>query len=1068
MSQPQLPLELNTALTLQQQGQQEIAEQLCRQLLAREPNHAEGRYILGNLLLQQQRSEEALIEFQQALQQVSSNGDYWIGFTQALLALDRPREAFQTIDDLISKGLDWPAALELRERAREALEMSSSDPSRSDVSHHQPGDTDARTPRRHDELNTGLLPHWSLTIADGVKVCVPPDVRRMTTFVLLEQEDWFEAELPFLRSLVQPGMGVLDIGANHGVYALSLAKRLQGRGRVLACEPASAPAEMLARSIIENGFDSALTLLRLGLSDHQGEATLNISPNSELNSLSADADAPAGQTTETVRLITLDALLDSPDWPAGFEVDILKLDAEGEEIRILQGGERFFAEQDPLVLFEWKHGNQPNTGLLEAFAALDYQLYRLAPGLQALVPVAPDAALDGYQLNLFACKPSRAERLSATGHLVGAASAASELAPFSQTWPQALATLPYIAALRADGQALAIWQALERSSDPHWPRYEQALNAYLSASDPAQPLAMRWAWLQHSRALLDQLHSAGDGHLATILLRIRVLDASGARTEAVKANAELVEQLDGNLQASFDRPFLPPLADYDHRSPQGGIVAWVQAAIAEALELSRAYSAYFHGDVSILQRLADNPNRSLAMDRRRDLLALASGQRVQIKADSPLRGPTANARHRNVAWWQREMPVAAEIELAALTSRSNVDSLARPLLSICIPTYNRAAILQSTLEYLHSLLDERFEVVISDNASIDETQSVIKRFSVRFPHFRSLRQTETIPVGNNVLAAISSATSQFCYILSDDDEIYLDGLMAALQEMVRDEKIVAVYGGYSEWIRETGQLFPQKWVETPISFGIDEVGQLFDRFDLLWLPVMRTEIAQRHLSWPVQAWNMWTMVGELIRHGRISVIPEILYKHAHTVPRTEFKLVENWYHDMYRADYELFLARAFPGHPKNSEIVYQRTVSAYLQGVRFAVIQGMWERALFYLARARAYALLPDDKIREWQTIYLDKVIAESICRRLTAWPDLKYANLDPRIQGDLRNELCTGLRKLGISLVQTDPYQVSDADAEPVDKVMIVWEWPSIGEMPQPGQRVIAVADVRDAVTIV
>ncbi|WP_201066618.1 MULTISPECIES: FkbM family methyltransferase [Thiorhodovibrio] len=506
----------------------------------------------------------------------------------------------------------------------------------------------APTPQRSEPSDSQTPEtHWTLTIADGVKVCVPPDVKRLTTFVLLEQEDWFEAELPFLRELVQPGMGVLDIGANHGVYALSLAKRLQGQGRVIACEPASAPAGMLERSIGENGFEDVLTLLRVGLSDHEGEATLHIGANSELSSLSGQ-----GEATETVRLTTLDALLDSPDWPEGFRADLLKLDAEGEEIRILQGGQRFFAAQDPLVLCDIRRGTAIDTDLIAALRALGLDLYRLVPGLNALVVVSQDEPLDAYQLNLFAASLARAAELAAAGHLLVAATADAPVPAPCQTWAEGLAPLPYVAALRPDGQTLNIWQRRERAGDPHWPAYDQALNAYLSANEVGQPLATRWAWLQQSRALLEQLHDTGDEHLASAMLRIRVLAACGARAAAVKVNAALAQGLDTTLKVSLDRPFLPPLAAYDQRQPQAGLGAWLPAAVRESLEVRRAHSAYFHRDMRVLVAFAKNANRSLAMDRRRVLLLLASGQRVQLTASSPLSASSATVMHRNIHWWR--------------------------------------------------------------------------------------------------------------------------------------------------------------------------------------------------------------------------------------------------------------------------------------------------------------------------------------------------------------------------------------------------------------------------------
>jgi protein O-GlcNAc transferase len=44
----------------------------------------------------------------------------------------------------------------------------------------------------------------AVSIQGGVKICVAPDPRSLTTYVLLEQEDWFEQEMAFIRAFVQP------------------------------------------------------------------------------------------------------------------------------------------------------------------------------------------------------------------------------------------------------------------------------------------------------------------------------------------------------------------------------------------------------------------------------------------------------------------------------------------------------------------------------------------------------------------------------------------------------------------------------------------------------------------------------------------------------------------------------------------------------------------------------------------------------------------------------------------------------------------------------------------------
>lgn len=604
---PQLPIELRTALLLREEGQFQQAEQQCRLLLARDPEYVEGLYLLGSLLLDQRKGEEALLVLQQALARAPMHGDSWLKLTEVLLALGRVREAQETIEDIIAKGLDWPAALALRERVRAAATSA----------------LDAADPKFI------AAPCWTLTIADDIRVCVPCGIQSMTTYILLEQEDWFEDELPFLRQLIEPGMGVLDIGANHGLYALSLAKRLQRQGRVIACEPASAPAGLLARSIKENGFESVLSLLRVAVSDHEGEATLGIGADSELNSLSGH---PSGSdATETVRITTLDALMDSSAWPPGLQVDLIKIDAEGEESRIVAGGRRFFTEQDPLVLFEWLHGSEPNAELLDAFERIGYHLYRLVPDLNALVPMMPGEFPDRLQLNLFACKPSRAERLRHAGRLITATERVPEPPVPPWRWNDTLRKFPFaerlIGGSKQAGDEWLGWNP-SASDDLLWLGYERALNAFLSANDHQQSLALRWAWLQQARDLLIKLAEDGLHHLAMRVLQIRVLDACGMREAAMERNAALVEEIEKGEQPRFDWPFLPPVSSFDWCPPECGLSTWLKAALLEGIELRRSGSSRFHHDPLLLQFLANNPNHSLEMDRRLALLSIAMGHQV--------------------------------------------------------------------------------------------------------------------------------------------------------------------------------------------------------------------------------------------------------------------------------------------------------------------------------------------------------------------------------------------------------------------------------------------------------
>lgn len=252
---------------------------------------------------------------------------------------------------------------------------------------------------------------WTLQLRGGERLCVPRSLEQITPYVLLEQDDWFEDEIRFARQLLPAGGHALDIGANFGVYAVALARAAGPRGRVWACEPTPATADVLAQTIALEGL-AQLQLLRCAVSDRGGTARLRVGAQPELNALAA-ADGP---DTLAVPAATLDELAREHGWP---DLDFVKIDAEGHELQVIEGGLAFFGTQSPLVMFEISASGGQDLAPARRFAALGYRAYRLLPGHGLLAPLADGEALDPYLLNLFCCKPDRAERLAQAGLLVG-------------------------------------------------------------------------------------------------------------------------------------------------------------------------------------------------------------------------------------------------------------------------------------------------------------------------------------------------------------------------------------------------------------------------------------------------------------------------------------------------------------------------------------------------------------------------------------------------------------------------------------------------------------------------
>ncbi len=429
-----------------------------------------------------------------------------------------------------------------------------------------------------------MKPTTTLTITDDIKLVVPDSLDLITPYVLQEQQDWFEDEIKFLRRLLKPGEKIIDIGANYGVYTLSMAKKVLPDGHIWAFEPSSSTARLLAESISANGF-THVTLDRSALSNRVGSVQFSVSEHAELNAVVHAGQSAAN--SETVPLTTLDQCMADYGWQ---DISFIKIDAEGEEENIIAGGRHFFAKHSPLIQYEIKAGAKLNLELANVFASLGYQSYRLVPGLDVLVPFDPRSA-DGYLLNLFCCKPERAARLAADNWLVLAAPPPSEDVVLNELemqrygWRQSLATLPY-------GRNIADrWEATMATPEACKP-LEKALALHVRSHDTSLPATARFASLQASFHKLRGLCLQEATHLRLISFA-RVATEFGARKIAVEALSQQLRVLFKSMDIDIAEPFLPAYNRFDNLPPEEHYGNWVVGGTLEALERIEYYSSFY-------------------------------------------------------------------------------------------------------------------------------------------------------------------------------------------------------------------------------------------------------------------------------------------------------------------------------------------------------------------------------------------------------------------------------------------------------------------------------------------
>ncbi len=156
------------------------------------------------------------------------------------------------------------------------------------------------------------------------------------------------AKVAVIQRFLRPGMSFVDVGANMGDFSLIAAKTMNDRGRVLSFEPSPDNCKWIRRSIEMNGY-RCIELMELALSDTSGEDTLYLSDRVARHSLVPLRDE---QETLTVAVKTLDAVLESTGDP---HVDIVKVDVEGAELKVLRGGSNTFSRAARMALMVDMH-----------------------------------------------------------------------------------------------------------------------------------------------------------------------------------------------------------------------------------------------------------------------------------------------------------------------------------------------------------------------------------------------------------------------------------------------------------------------------------------------------------------------------------------------------------------------------------------------------------------------------------------------------------------------------------------------------------------------------------------
>lgn len=185
-------------------------------------------------------------------------------------------------------------------------------------------------------------------------------------------------EIAFFDRLLQPGMTFVDVGANEGLYSLFAARRVGAVGRVVAIEPSSRERRQLERNVRRNLLGN-VTIVPHALGASAGSAMLHIATklhggHNTLGDFVHEGTSAAG--SEEVLVETLEALARRL---ALDQIDAMKIDVEGAELKVLSGARSLLTMMRPVLLIEANeealHGQGASTAeMIALLRELNYEI----------------------------------------------------------------------------------------------------------------------------------------------------------------------------------------------------------------------------------------------------------------------------------------------------------------------------------------------------------------------------------------------------------------------------------------------------------------------------------------------------------------------------------------------------------------------------------------------------------------------------------------------------------------------------------------------------------------------
>ncbi len=173
------------------------------------------------------------------------------------------------------------------------------------------------------------------------------DIRFPAKWFRYFEADYEKENIAFLTKVCKKDMTIIDIGAHLGLMSVIMAKLIGNNGKVLSYEPTPKTFILFKKIISLNKFTNVIIPYNMAISNFKGLVDFFVDENEGSNANSLVGRKDKNRVSEKIQVNTLDNIIIDLKLQ---KLDLIKIDAEGSELDVLNGAVNTISKFKPIII----------------------------------------------------------------------------------------------------------------------------------------------------------------------------------------------------------------------------------------------------------------------------------------------------------------------------------------------------------------------------------------------------------------------------------------------------------------------------------------------------------------------------------------------------------------------------------------------------------------------------------------------------------------------------------------------------------------------------------------------